>query len=83
MKQLELPLEDLDEFEIPIDANYEGKWAWVLDPLMQRIQHKDTHILSMLTDEEVNLLYGKWVHIHREDFSNKVKCQLLTTNTTR
>ncbi len=72
-----------EEFEIPVNANYKSKWSWMLDPLIQRIQNKDTHILPMLTDEEVNLLYDKWIHIHREDFSNKVKRQLLTANTTR
>ena len=72
-----------EEFLVPTDANYEGKWAWVLDPLTQRVKYKDAHVLDMLTDEEVNLLYGKWINIHREDFSNKVKSQLLTGNTTR
>jgi hypothetical protein len=66
-----------------------GRWSWVMDPVVTRMDHKhgvmtdfERHQkvrtpLPFLTDAEVEALYDKFMSIHGDNFTKRVMYDLL------
>ena len=76
------------EFERSLDSNIRGRWAWILDPLSDRVLHGryegDSIVpFSFLTAEEAEALVGKFLHIQHGFFTKAIMKELFDDSSPR